>query len=98
MAKTYKFREIVRALKELDSRFEIFADQGKGSHRTVYHPDINGEPKSFPLTCHGDNTDIGTGLMAAFRRRFNLSNDFPTTSKKAQKVAKKAAKKKSKGA
>lgn len=89
MAKTFKFRELVKALKEHDERFEFSVVQGKGSHRMIYHPDIDGEAKSFPVTCHGENTDMGTGLLASLRRRFNLPDDFLSTNKKAKKAAKK---------
>ena len=61
----------MRLLREHDKRFEIFSDRGKGSHRMLYHPDIEGQPKSMPLTWHKGKT-LGKGLLKSIVRRFNL--------------------------
>lgn len=42
MPRPLKFREIVRRLKNYDSRFEFYEHRGKGSERIIYHPDIAG--------------------------------------------------------
>ena len=38
----------------------------------IYHPDINGKPASYPVKCHGENTEIRKGTLADIKRRFNL--------------------------
>lgn len=75
MPKSYKYRELVRALRRHDSRFEIYKNRGKGSERMLYHPDVGGRPASYPLKCHGENTTIHRGHIAAIRRRFKLPKD-----------------------
>jgi len=72
MAKPYKYRELVKKLKKYDPRFEVYTNRGKGSERMLYHPDVNGRPASFPIKCHGDNTEIRKGLVSAIIRRFDL--------------------------
>ena len=76
MPRPQKFRKLVKKLLEYDSSFEIFARRGKGSERMIYHPNVNGSPASFPVTCHGNNTEIGKGMAKAIIRRFNLPDDF----------------------
>jgi len=74
--KTYTFRELVKALRAHDPRFEAFVKRGKGSERMLYHPDVNGRAASYPVKCHGENTEIRKGHIAAIRRRFNLPKDL----------------------
>lgn len=76
MPKSLKYREVVRALKEFDTRFEVFANRGKGSERILFHPDINGRQESIPIKHHGDGTDIYVGSLKAIIRRFGLPHDF----------------------
>ncbi len=72
MAKIYKFRELVRILRQHDSRFEIFENRGKGSERIIYHPNINGRAESFPVKCHGENDDLKPYVIPDIIRRFSL--------------------------
>jgi hypothetical protein len=76
MPKPYKFRELVRALKGYDARFEFWENRAKGSERMIYHPDICGRAESFPIKCHGDNTELRKGVISAVIRRFNLPKDL----------------------
>jgi hypothetical protein len=75
MPKPYKFRELAQALKKYDARFEFFDNRGKGSERMIYHPDINGRPESFPVKCHGENTELRKGVISAIIRRFSLPSN-----------------------
>lgn len=75
MPKSYKFRELVKALRKYDDRFEVYQNRGKGSERMLYHPDINGRPESYPLKCHGEGDTIRKGHIAAIRRRFALGKN-----------------------
>ena len=61
----YKFRDLVKALRKHDPRFEVWVNRGKGSERIIYHPDINGRPESFPVKCHGEGTELRKGVISA---------------------------------
>ena len=76
MSRPCKFRELVRILKKHDKRFEFWGNRAKGSERMLYHPDINGRPESFPVKCHGDNTELRKGVISGIIRRFNLPKDL----------------------
>ena len=76
MAKTYSVDELFKLLKKYDEKFEFYTNKGKGSHRTIYHPAINGEEKSFPIKYHGGSTDVRQGTLSAIKRRFGLPNDL----------------------
>lgn len=76
MARPYKYRELVKALKKHDSRFEFSTNRAKGSERMIYHPDINGRPASFPVKCHNENTELRKGVVSAIIRRFDLPRDL----------------------
>jgi hypothetical protein len=70
--KPYKYRELKRALKEIDKRFQFPKGKGKGSEQPIYHPDINGEPKAVSVKHHGDNTELGKGTIDNIRNTFNI--------------------------
>lgn len=74
--KPYKFRKPIQLLQRYDKRFEVFADRGKGSHRMIYHPDINGSPVSYPVRCHGEGDEIGKHYIKDIIRAFNLPVDL----------------------
>lgn len=74
--KVYTFRELVKVLRKHDKQFEIYTNQGKGSERVIYHPDINGRPESYPIKCHGESTEVRRGHIAAIERRFKLPKDL----------------------
>ena len=42
----------------------------------IKHPDVGGRAESFPLKCHGDDTEIRSGMLSAIIRRFNLPHDI----------------------
>ena len=72
MGKPRKYREVVKILRNHDTRFEFWEKRGKGSERVIYHPDINGRPASIPVKCHGEGTELRKGIISAIIRRFNL--------------------------
>ena len=76
MAKTYSYRELIAKLRNYDSRFQVFKNRGKGSERMLYHPDIDGRARSYPLKCHRESDDIRRGHLSAIERRFNLGKFF----------------------
>jgi predicted RNA binding protein YcfA (HicA-like mRNA interferase family) len=73
--KPYKFRDLIKKFRQLDSRFEVYERRGKGSHRVIYHPDILGKPVSFPLICHGEGQEIDKKIIKNLLRAFNLPDD-----------------------
>jgi predicted RNA binding protein YcfA (HicA-like mRNA interferase family) len=76
MGKVYTFRELRKALKRYDSRFEFYQDRGKGSHRVIYHPDVQGRSAQFPLPCHSEGSDVDSNYYKGIVRRFCLPEDF----------------------
>ncbi len=76
MPKPKKFREVAQRLREHDPRFEFRQNRGKGSERMIYHPDIGGRSESIPLKCHGEGTEIYSGVLRSIIRRFNLPADI----------------------
>lgn len=41
----------------------------------LYHPDINGQAKSFPLVCHGKGDEIDKRYIKGIVKRFGLPDD-----------------------
>jgi len=76
MPKNLTYTEVVARLKKHDKSFELYIRKGKGSHRTLYHPNVNGRAESYPLKYHGDKTNIGPGHLNAMIRRFKLPRDI----------------------
>ena len=75
MPRTHKPDDVFRILREHDSRFVVFVNRGKGSHRMIFHPNIDGQKRSFPIPYHRGK-EIQRGLLKALIRRFNLPNDL----------------------
>jgi hypothetical protein len=76
LAKPKTFRDVVKILREYDSRFEFWVNRAKGSERMIYHPAINGRPSSHPVKCHGESTVLGKGVLSSLIRRFALPRDI----------------------
>ena len=77
MPKILKLRELIKKLKNHDSRFIFLSEKrGKGSERIIYHPDIGGSEASFPIKCHGRGTEIDKAYYPLIRSRFRLPRDF----------------------
>lgn len=72
----YKYRDLLKKLKGHDEQFEEHKARGKGSERMLFHPDVDGEPQSYPLTCHGEGCEIRKGHLSAIVRRFKLPKKF----------------------
>ena len=70
-----KADDVFRILREHDSRFDFYSNRGKGSHRMIYHPNIDGKPRSFPIPYH-KGRDIQKGLLRSLIRRFNLPTNI----------------------
>ncbi len=59
-------------MREFDPLFEVWDKKGKGSHRMLRHPNVGGRVESFPLKCHGENTEIAVCYIKDIIRRFKL--------------------------
>lgn len=71
-----EYRRLLKRLREFDSRFRVFARRGKGSHRMLYHPDVGGEARHYPLPYHGEKTPIFPGYQKDIIRIFGLPEGF----------------------
>lgn len=72
MPRPCKYRELTKALKAHDARFEFWTNRGKGSERIIFHPDVEGRSESFPVKCYGEGTELRRGVISAVIRRFKL--------------------------
>jgi hypothetical protein len=70
--KPYRFRELFRILKDYDPKFRLSVEKGKGSHRALYHPNIDGSERAYGIPFHTQNPEIDSWSVAAIIRRFNL--------------------------
>ena len=75
MAKAITYRELVKRLKKRDKRYCIYANKGKGSHRMIYHPDLDGKEVSCPVPCHASK-NLSKGVLGSIKRAFGLPSDF----------------------
>lgn len=74
-----KWREygfVVAKLRAYDGRFEIHTRRGKGSHRMIVHPDIDGNMRHYPLPYHGPKTPVAWGMLKDLIRIFQLPSDI----------------------
>ncbi len=76
MPRPVKYRDLIRALRGHDRRFVVSERRGKGSHRMISHPDIDGRPKSYPIKCHSEGSELGRGTVRDILRRFKLPADL----------------------
>lgn len=74
--KTLSYRQLQKRLKAHDSRFQFLDSKGKGSHRAIVHPDIDGQQVLFTLPVHGEGADIKKHYIPPLRRIFKLPKDF----------------------
>lgn len=72
MPSVYKYHELVSRLKRCGKRFVIYIEKGKGSHRMIYHPDIDGEETSYPIKCRGPGTEYDKKTIGRIIDRFKL--------------------------
>lgn len=73
MPRPHRADDVFKKLRRHDSRFEFYS--GRGSHRIIYHSDINGKSASCPIPYH-KGTDVGIGILRQIIRRFDLPPDI----------------------
>ena len=76
MANPHSFRDMWRKLRKFDKQFEIHKQRGKGSHRMLSHPNVNGEKAYYPVVCHNEGAEISPVYLKVIIRRFDLPDDF----------------------
>lgn len=68
-----EYRRVIAKLREIDKRFST--EPGRGSHRMVVHPDVEGAIRHYPLPYHGAKTPIAPGMQKDLIRIFQLPAD-----------------------
>ena len=71
-----EYREVVARLKEHDPRFEIQVRRGRGSHHMIFHPDVDGAKRHYPVPYHGAKTPVAPGMQKDIVRIFQLPADI----------------------
>jgi hypothetical protein len=71
MPNRLKYREVRKRLKKYN--IVELINRGKGSERIFQDPTTK---KFISLTCHGENYELGKGLLKAVIRRFDLPEDI----------------------
>ena len=66
---------MLKRLRKVDKRFEVWEDRGKGSHRMVVLKTENGV-KHYPFPCHDDGTEISRHYLRDIIRYFGLPADL----------------------
>ena len=57
-----EYADVVRRLRVSDRRFFMPVTRGTGSHRMIYHPNIDGRETHSPIPDHGNKTAIPVRL------------------------------------
>lgn len=65
---------MLKRLRRVDKRFEVWEDRGKGSHRMVVLA-TEGGVKHYPFPCHDEGTEIGRHYLHDIIRYFGLPGD-----------------------
>ena len=74
MKRTYRWSELRKILRRYDRRFNLDKKGGKGSHRTIRHPDFK---KPYTVPCpRGDKSVISKVYLNRIKKRFNLPDDL----------------------
>ena len=73
---TLTWRKLTKRLRRHDSRFEFDSVRGKGGHRMIIHPDINGRRVQFPVPVHGEGVDISPYYVDEIIAQFNLDRSI----------------------
>ena len=75
-AKAFTRLELIRKLRQHDRQFEVDPKRAKGSEVMLFHPNVDGDARSYPVPGHNDGSIVRRGHLKAIVRRFNLPSDF----------------------
>ena len=73
MPRPRKVDQALRELKKHDAQFQFYS--AKGSHIAIWHPNIQGKPRSYTIP-HHKGRDIHKCYLSDIIKRFELSSDF----------------------
>ena len=74
--KGWGYGKVVKQLRKFDKDFMVYIEKGKGSHRQLFHPNIEGEERAYPLPYHNNKTAIPPFMLNAIIRKFQLPDDI----------------------
>lgn len=75
MPKPLRCRDMLKRLRRVDKRFEVWEDRGKGSHRMLVLSTDEGV-RHYPFPCHDDGAEIGRHYLRDIIRYFDLPGDI----------------------
>lgn len=75
MPKSISYTKLEKLLRKHSKEFRFYKNRGKGGHRMIYHPNINGHERSYPVPFHAGK-DLSPGILNGIIRRFNLPKGF----------------------
>jgi predicted RNA binding protein YcfA (HicA-like mRNA interferase family) len=73
LPKPRKVDQALRELKRRDANFAFYP--GKGSHLSIWHPNIDGQARSYVIPYH-KGKDILPCYLKGIIKRFNLPQDL----------------------
>ncbi len=73
--KLLRCREMLKRLRTVDKRFQVWVDRGKGSHRMVTLTTDDGA-RHYPFPCHNDGAQIDRRYLRDIIRYFDLPDDI----------------------
>ena len=68
----FSWRTLFKTLHDHDSRFRDDKIRGKGSHRMLVHPDIDGKEVRFPVPVHSMGKDLPAYIPRKIMAKFRL--------------------------
>ena len=74
--KIISYRQLQRRLKAHDPRFEFHKEWGKGSHRGIAHPDVDGQRVVITVPVHREGEDIQKQYLSLLAKGFKLPKGF----------------------
>jgi hypothetical protein len=66
---------MLKRLRTIDKRFEVWVDRGKGSHRMIVL-ETGATKKHYPFPCHDDGTEIAPHYLRDILKYFDLPRDL----------------------
>jgi hypothetical protein len=66
---------MLKRLRAIDKRFEVWVDRDKGSHRMLVLR-TDRDVKHYPFPCHNDGAEIGRHYLRDIISYFGLAEDI----------------------
>ena len=71
MPKSLRCRELLKRVRQVDRRFVVAVNRGKGSHRMLILETEAGK-RHYPFPCHNDGAEIGKHYLKDIIAYFDL--------------------------